>query len=177
MRKITSTIIALLILTSCTPSEADFKSDIPVGDPIGEQIGEQIDVLSNGSPIALPSEINLNVPFYPQAPDADWGMPWQEACEEASIVLAYYYAIGQDLTKEKFKEEIHNLVDWQNENFGDYEHTDIDQTSEMLKKVFKFSSFQILENLSVEEIKQQLAQGNVIIAPFAGRQLGKISLC
>ncbi len=172
MKKILITSLLLLITTACAPIEADFKSDIP-------PLEDRVQVSDEGQ--EQPKEINLNVPFFSQAPDGDWGMPWQEACEEASVTLATYYALDVTPTKEEFKREVLKLVDWQIENFGDYEHTTIDQTVEMMRENFRFSpapavagsfDFRVLENPGAEEMKQELAQGNPIIAPFAGRQLG-----
>lgn len=119
----------------------------------------------------LPLKINLDVPFYPQAPDADWGMPWQEACEEASLVLAYYYLKDLPLSKVKFKEEIRGLVAWQNEKYGDYIHTEVSKMAEMLKGHFGYENFEVLENPSIEDMKKALAAGHPIVAPFAGRLL------
>lgn len=36
----------------------------------------------------LPEKINLDIPFFSQAPDGDRTLPWKDACEEASITLA-----------------------------------------------------------------------------------------
>lgn len=160
-------ILIALILTACVPNEADFKSNVPIVDQSDKQtIGSTI-----GSSTGLQSEINWNVPFFPQAPEADWSLPWQEACEEAASILGYYYASGKILTKDQFKKEIQNLVEWQNKNFGDYKHTDITQTAKMIREYFKFSDFVIVENPTADQMKQYLSQGQIIIAPFAGRQL------
>lgn len=181
-------ILSLLILTSCTPNEADFKSNVPINFPIEDPIDREAEMQSIGPSTGLPSEINLDVPFFSQAPDADWGMPWQEACEEAASILAYYYATNQPLTKEKFKEEVWSLVEWQNEHFGGYEHSDINQTVEMIRGYFlnqlpsiegeisqsrlQEKDVAIINNPSIDDLKKELSQGNPIIAPFAGRQLG-----
>ena len=153
--------MSFFLLTACSPNENDFKSRIPVVEPVGIQVGE------------LPEEINLDVPFFSQAPDGDWGMPWQEACEEASITLAYYYASDKDLTKEQFKKEIYKLVDWQNENYGDYEHTTILQTLKMLESNYelRITNYELIEEPTIDDLKKELAQGNMIVAPFAGRLL------
>jgi len=84
-------------------------------------------------PISFPIGINLEVPFFPQAPDGDWSQPWQDSCEEAAVLLAYYYATDKSPTKDEFKNDISTLVDWQNKNFGSYKDTNIEQTTEMLK--------------------------------------------
>jgi len=159
-------LIAFLLLTSCTPDESKFKSDVPTSRPSFE------DRVAENEPTVLPESINLDVPFYPQAPDADWGMPWQEACEEASLTLAYYYFSDEALSKEQFKKDVEGLVDWQNEHFGDYEHSTVDQTAEMLEGYFGFTNYRILESPSIGDMKAELAKGNIIVAPFAGRMLG-----
>ncbi len=162
-------ILPLFLLTACTPNVADFKSDVP---PLEERAVHQAEKTTE-----MPAEINLDVPFFPQAPDADWSMPWQEACEEAASVLAYYYVSDQTLDKETFKEEVLALVEWQKEHFGGYEHSNIEQTAMMIKSHFLEPSstsvdMVLIEEPSVKELKEFIADGYVVIAPFAGRQLG-----
>jgi len=162
-------ILSLFILTACAPNEADFKSDVP---PLEERVAHQTEETAG-----MPAEINLNVPFFSQAPDGDWSMPWQEACEEASSVLAWHYVTDQPLDKETFKKEVLALVDWQKEHFGGYEHSDIEQTALMIKSYFLDASSKqvdmvLVEDPTVDELKDLTANGYVIIAPFAGRQLG-----
>jgi len=176
MKKTILIFIGFFLLTSCAPDESLYKSDIPATRvPFEERVAEadgsaiKFDV---GQEPTMPSAINLDVPFFSQAPDEDWGMPWQEACEEAALLLAYYYVTDQPLTKEQFKIDILNLVNWQNENFGSYEHTDVNQTAKMLERHLDYSNFNILASPTVRYMKEQLAQGKVIVAPFAGRQLG-----
>jgi hypothetical protein len=160
-------IIGLFVLSSCSPNEADFKSRVPISDrPIENEIPAP-----SGPPSGPPSEINLEVPFYSQAPDANWDAPWQEACEEAASTLAVYYATGKPLTKEQFKSEVLRLVEWENKTYGDYEHTTIDQTARMIREVLGFSDFEVLENPTVEQMKAALAKGSVIVAPFSGKDL------
>lgn len=182
--------IFIFLLTGCTPNEQSFKSNVPATHR-GSIVAPIVDDLKTTTgatkrshvarerqgrseePLSEPQpEINLDVPFFPQAPDADWGMPWQEACEEAASTLAYYYASEKPLTKEKFKEEIQGLVEWENKNFGDYKHTNIAQTAEMIKGHFGFADFEIIADPTIDQLKQKLSEGHVIIAPFAGRQLG-----
>ncbi|MFH1012186.1 MAG: C39 family peptidase [Candidatus Peregrinibacteria bacterium] len=155
--------ISLLALSACSVSEGNFKSTVPVGT----RVESPAQVLE-----ALPLAVNHDVPFFPQAPDADWRLPWQETCEEASVVLAYYYAMDRDLTIDLFRQEILNLVSWQTVKLGDYKHTNAAQTARILGEYYAFSDFEIVENPSVEQLQRSLSQGSVIVAPFAGRMLG-----
>lgn len=147
------------------PQESDFKTDVEV-IPI-DDIRRRPNI-----PEKLPPTINLDVPFFPQAPDADWSLPWKEACEEASIVLAHYYLTGETLDKETFKREVLALADWQIGEWGHYIDTNIEQTARMLEEFFGHDSYKIIDDPTPEQIKRELAEGHPVVAPFAGRQLG-----
>ncbi len=118
------------------------------------------------------AEINLPIDFYSQAPYADWSMPYQEACEEASLILAYNYVQDIEMSKEEFHEELLRLIEWETEYFGSYEHTTVEETAKMLEQFYGFTSWKIIENPSVEDLQAELSAGNPIVAPFAGRMLG-----
>jgi len=177
---------SFLFLVSCAPQgqevsgpqKSDPKPPIvapvvePVVAPIVDQVENDIAVEPQSGPQLGPlSEINLDVPFFPQAPDGHWGLPWQEACEEASAILAYYFATGNPLTPELFKKELNGLFDWENKNFGDYKDTTIEQTAQMIRGYWGFDHLKIIEDPTVDQIKEALAEGNPVIAPFAGRDL------
>ena len=122
--------------------------------------------------LPLLPEVNLEVPFYPQAPDGNWDMPWQEACEESATTLAYFYATAQDLTKDTFRARILEIVDWENKTYGYFEHTNMDETARILAEVYNYSNFEIVRNITAKDLKKALSERKVIIAPFAGRLLG-----
>jgi hypothetical protein len=158
-------VASLFVVLFRAPKEADFKSTVPVSNirpQLGSQLGPQSD---------LPSEINLPVPFFSQAPDANWGIPWQEACEEAASTLAVYYATGKPLSIEQFRADILGLVEWEKKAFGTYVDTTVDQTAQMIRGYFGFSDFEIVDNPTVDQMKRFLANGSVIVAPFSGKDL------
>ena len=118
-------------------------------------------------------EINLNIPFQSQAPHANWDMPYQEGCEEASIILAINYLEGvASLTANEMDTEILNLVDWQNKNWGGHHDLTIEQTAELLEKYYnnKFQT-EIIYDFTWNQVKQNLNNGWPIIVPAAGREL------
>jgi len=48
-----------------------------------------------------PIEKEISVPFTSQAPEGNWQEPWQNACEEASIVMIQNFYKDEGLTVEK----------------------------------------------------------------------------
>jgi hypothetical protein len=117
-----------------------------------------------------PPSLNLKLAFYSQAPYGNWGYPWQEACEEASVLLVANAYFKHDWTKEQFNNEILKLVDWEKKRFGSYEHTNVDQTAEMLKDYLGLES-KIHEDPSFEDVQKALAKGHLVVMTLAGKQL------
>lgn len=119
----------------------------------------------------LPSSINVEMPFYTQAPLSNWDYPWQEACEEASVLLVANLYNAMNLDVNEFNDELLRLVDWEIATFGAYEHTTVAQTAEMMETQYGLETM-IHENPTFEDFQKILAQGHLIIAPFAGQHLG-----
>lgn len=119
----------------------------------------------------IPKELNLKAAFYPQAPYADWDLPWQEACEEASVLLVANEYLNKNWSRAEFRDEILKLVEWEKETFGDYEHTSVDQTARILEEYLDLKTV-IHENPTLEDVKSVLARGNFIVMTFAGKKLG-----
>lgn len=119
----------------------------------------------------LPTNINHPVTFFPQAPDGNWNLPRQEACEEASIALANYFIKGKSLTRDQVRADILAMVDRQMQLFGDYLHTTIEQTKQLYLDFYGGEAY-IIDNPTIDDIKSALAQWYIIVAPFAGRKLG-----
>lgn len=118
----------------------------------------------------IPASLNLKAVFFPQAPYGNWDLPWQEACEEASVMLVANVYLDKNWTIEQFNQEILKLVDWENKKFGDYKHTSVAQTSEILGQYFGLKTV-IHENPTFEDVKNVLAQGHFIVMTFAGKEL------
>ncbi|MBU0981729.1 C39 family peptidase [Patescibacteria group bacterium] len=126
--------------------------------------------INNGPSEPLPETLNLDLPFYTQAPYSNWDYPWQEACEEASVLLVANLYNQMNLDRENYNNELLTLVDWEKEYFGSYEHTSVDQTAEMMQLNYNLMTI-IHDNPTFEDIQKILAEGHLIIAPFAGKLL------
>ncbi len=161
------------------PIEVD-SADIRTEDifPVWEDAdkADQSDVTADGEADdagqtqSFPTELNLKAVFYSQAPYANWDLPWQEACEEASVLLVANEYFGHNWSREQFNEEILKLVEWQKDRFGDYIHTSVDQTAEILGDYLGLETV-IHENPSFEDVQRVINDGHFIIMTFAGKQL------
>lgn len=118
-----------------------------------------------------PNEVKLNVPFTSQAPYGDWSMPYQEACEEASIIMATYYLFGQNLSSDLANSEILSLVKYEEEN-GYKVDIDASQTQQIAENYYGLiGNVYYGEDVTVENIKKLLASGYPVIVPAAGQIL------
>lgn len=118
-----------------------------------------------------PSALSMDLPFYSQAPFGNWDYPWQEACEEASIALVANLYLNHNWSREEFNEELLRLVEWEKATFGAYEHTTVEETARMIQENYGLQTV-ILDNPSYSDLQRAIAQGHLIVAPFAGKELG-----
>lgn len=121
---------------------------------------------------SLDTSINLAVPFFAQAPDGNWDLPYQEACEEASAILVDAFFKSKNLTKDVMRDEIFRLVDWQQKRFGYYFHTTVYETATIMREFYGYKKVEIIDNPTHEIIASNVRAGRPVIAPFAGRLLG-----
>lgn len=118
-----------------------------------------------------PDSILHDVWFYAQAPTGNRDQPRQDACEEASIILGAYGLKQKSLSRQKFTQEIQYLVQLQNKLFGSYVDTTIAQTKELYDTYYGIWTSMILDQPSIQDLKDALTQWHLIVAPFAGKKL------
>jgi len=122
----------------------------------------------------LPPTKLLPVPFTPQAPTANWDELHNEACEEASALMADAYFSGNHestLSPEYAEAEIAKLTEWEKQNFGYYLSITTEEAAKMMEEVYGLSTI-IVQFPSPDELKRQLADGNLVILPANGQLLG-----
>lgn len=121
-----------------------------------------------------PTAINLAVPFTPQAPHADWGEPYKEACEEASVYMVRRFYEGTPeglMNADQADADLLQIVAFERELFGFYEDTTAEQTATLAELMFGYAG-ELIENPTVDDIKTHLILGHPVIVPAAGRELG-----
>lgn len=122
----------------------------------------------------LPPSFTMSVPFTIQAPFQNWVVPFKEACEEASVLMAGEYFAGNtvaDLDPDYAKNKILELVDWEQDEFGYHLDIDSSETSRVLEGVYGLRT-EILKSFDEESFKRILFEGKVIILPSNGKKLG-----
>lgn len=130
---------------------------------------------SVASPVrdALPSKKHLSVPFTTQAPKADWVMPYEEACEEASMLMVKGYYDGDEgaYDPDVADKMILDLVAFVEGEMGLGADITIEQTAETLEAYDTSLSTRIEVVTSTESIKRYIAQGMPVIVPADGKAL------
>lgn len=165
-----------IIMEEEEPSAKEIPSDLEVPEATAASVQRALpdqnleeEILSD-----IPVSLNLAVPFTPQAPHANWDLPYKEACEEASVYMvhAYYEGVSDGLiSADQAELDILNIIAFENELFGYFEDTTAEQTGIFAELMFGHT-YQLIENPTVDEIKQELIQGRPVIVPAAGRLLG-----
>ena len=146
----------------------------PVEDLEAIELVEEEEIGEEGNDSVLPESINLAVPFTPQAPHANWDMPYQEACEEASLSIAHAYYEGVTagvISAEVADEELIQMIDFEEETLGFDPDISAQETVELIKAYYGYDRVDILTNPTIEELQEQLAAGRPVIVPAAGQLL------
>jgi len=135
-------------------------------------VEETPDVIEQPVVSKIPLEKTLKVPFIVQAPNGNWDSIHKEACEEASLMMVYYYKTKSTFSSisEPDKKMV-NFINWQTDNGYAYDVT-VKQLRQAAADHFEFTGGKIIENPTIDQLKKEIALGNPIIVPAAGRLLG-----
>lgn len=176
---ILTVVVGAIGLYRFSRSPAYIKESVPVAVNI-EAVPKITPVAQSFKPIqrdipkavqkVFPKEINLAMTFYSQAPFIDWNEPWQNACEEASILLVANTYYKHNWSKEEFRDQILKMVEWENEMFGFYKSTNAQEMTKILENFLKLKSV-IHQNPTFSDVQNILNKGHLIIVPLNGREL------
>ena len=123
---------------------------------------------------ATPTTLNLKVPFTAQAPTGNWDQLHNEACEEATALMANAYLTGNTsatLSAAYVEQQISLLTDWQVKNFGYSLDTTSAQTAQMITAVYGLKAT-LLPNFTADDLKSALQAGHPVLISEAGQLLG-----
>lgn len=118
-----------------------------------------------------PKEVNLAVPFLSQAPKQNWDMPYQEACEEASLLMTRVFLQGKtsDFTPDEGDRLILDLVDYET-RAGDPADVTLGRIAEIAEA--RYGLHTVIQSLtSIDQLKNAVANGYPVIIPASGKAL------
>ncbi|MEK7488049.1 MAG: C39 family peptidase [Patescibacteria group bacterium] len=131
-------------------------------------------MVSNELPAApIPKRVLLDVPFTVQAPFGGWADERQDyGCEEASILMAMRWVRGETLSPAQAEQEIIAISEFEKEHYGDFHDTSAQDTLKVMKAYFNYENAFVKFDISAEDIKAELAEGNAVIVPIDGTKVG-----
>ncbi len=122
-------------------------------------------------PLAAPPGIELDVPFTSQAPFDDWNDPYQNACEEAAILMVHAYWANEELNPTAVDTTLRSMTTWVAEQkYG--ESVNMEQLASIAEALYPNLRARIVEPVTPDMIKWYLAHGRPVLVPTAGRLLG-----
>lgn len=115
----------------------------------------------------------LNVPFSSQAPFANWSdQRFEDGCEEASVIMAMAWVNSETITPQYVNEEIISISDYEVKNYGEYNDTSAEDTAaRIFKGYFSYGKVSVRNGIGGNDIKSELAKGNLVIVPMNGQKL------
>ncbi|MBI2415955.1 MAG: C39 family peptidase [Candidatus Kerfeldbacteria bacterium] len=122
--------------------------------------------------VMLPDSINLDIPFTAQAPHGNWELPYQEACEEASAIMAARFLQSRSIANTNdANAAIIELVDYGTTTLGYPIDTTAAQTADIIEQFYGLTT-ELKYDWTWADIKTALTQGHPVLLPAAGRLLG-----
>lgn len=119
----------------------------------------------------LPSRATNDVPFTTQAPQGNWAEPWQNACEETSIIMISNFYAGETLTPQKAREEILRVFEVKNREFDQSHDESMERIAEIVDEADLNWRARVVVDPSLDDIRGELAAGRPVIIPVYAPKL------
>jgi len=119
----------------------------------------------------FPALKNLNVPFTSQAPQANWEEPWQNACEETSIIMADNFYKDRGITPKQAREQILTIFSVKEKNFGESKDESMERIAEIINAANLNWTATVSVNPLLNDIKKEIAQNHPVIVPIDAKLL------
>lgn len=112
----------------------------------------------------------LPVPFTSQAPNFDWGQPWQDACEETAIAMVDYFYANKKFTPTAAAKTITEIINTKNTFIGESMDENAQTIVELINGFLNWEAY-IIKNPTLEQLKAEIDNGRPIIVPVHGKYL------
>lgn len=121
-------------------------------------------------PLVATASTSLSVPYTSQAPFGDWSQPWQDTCEETSILMTDYFYASKNISKETARDEILRILRIKENTYGFSLDENATKVASMINNFFPWEAY-LVYNPTLDEIKSQIDSGHPVIVPYYGKAL------
>ncbi|MFA4995527.1 MAG: C39 family peptidase [Patescibacteria group bacterium] len=147
------------------------KSEVILSEPETKNTNENSDQTKTATEQSLPDSAIIKMPFLVQAPFANWDPTHEDACEEASLIMVYHHINKTNISgQDQGEKEILDLVNYEGQNGYGLSIT-LEQLANISKSYFGLKNPRIVEDVTIENIKAEIADGKSVIIPAAGKIL------
>jgi hypothetical protein len=121
----------------------------------------------------LPDSVNLDVPFTSQAPTGNWKEEFfQDGCEEASALMAMGWIGKTKLgTPVNIEQQIKKITAFEKQQLGNMIDISSEDTAKLMREYFEYPNIEVRNQITVVDIKKELAKGNLVLVPAFGQAL------
>jgi hypothetical protein len=117
----------------------------------------------------IPGYHQITTAFIPQSPEKNWQEPWQDSCEEASLLTVKYYYQKTTPSLPTLLNDYQHIFSYENQN-GWTHDVNLKQISQISSILFKLKPI-IVINPTIDNIKEYLLQDVPVIVPANGKIL------
>jgi len=159
------------IVTTPTKYNLPIAKNAASRDEQGESFGAAPKIIPIEDSIVISNKILLNVSFTSQAPFGVWDPVHNDACEEAALIMAKHWADGHLLNATIAEQEILDVVAWEAKTWGRQYELTAEKIMTLGKEFFGLNNIKVAPSPTINDIKSELSQGNLVLVPVAGRLL------
>jgi len=113
----------------------------------------------------IPTNKEISVPFTSQAPQGNWQEPWQNACEEASIVMIQNFYKEEGLDPVKARQQILDIFTLKKTTAVASKDESLERIEEIINSGDLKWKVHIVNNPELKAIQNELSANQPVIAP------------
>ena len=160
--------ISIFILAFFLVSGGSYLSLVNFGNT---KTAEAQNIATVASPVKA-SVVILPVPYTIETLNGSWSGEWKNGCEEASIAMIEEYYLGKKSASISiFKSFMSMLFAKENVLFGQNANSDSAQNVELITKYSSSYNGFVVDNPTIEQIKNELDNGRPLISMHHGGKL------
>lgn len=152
--------LSLLFLSACTTKIAtNIENARETIIPLPSKILES----------GLPSKHQIKTAFIPQSPEKNWDQPWQDSCEEASILTLKHYYSADNPSTETLLAEYQQIFSYEAQNNWTHD-INLQKMAQLSTDLFQLKPA-IIDSPSTDDLKKYISKNIPVIVTANGKTL------